>query len=185
MGFGFIFPFRERIFWGERGHIISCIGGDEAAAGIEHYERRDASDIESPVQDRFVGRSKGESGPGHACLFHVGEHGGFVPIRTGEDDFKLVGDFISEFDQFWGEIAAGTAPVGREVNADKLVFKRRRIHGGAVRVDEAVPEEFLQVEHCGVCGLRNTGLRLFVGDVRISGACACCLRPLAGAVFSN
>ena len=62
--------------------------------------------------------------PLHLVFGHVLLLGRSAAVRTNEDDFEVLAVGVAELDEARGEPAAGWAPLGGEVDAHDLSFKR-------------------------------------------------------------
>jgi len=113
--------------------------GDEAAVRLDHHQGGDALD---PV---LLLQLVGDAGPVlHAQpvavgLLHVAEHVLGRAVRGDEHDLHVV-HLAVEVRQHGGELSAGRAPVGGEVEQNQILALQSRVclHGAPISFDKLV-----------------------------------------------
>ena len=126
-------------------HVAAAALRDRLAILVQNDQRRNAMHVEFIRHGLPLCGIERNRQPAHLRLLHVAFHGCLVFVETHEDDFKiLLRDSVAERDQLRRELAARGAPMGGEIDADRLAFERRGRDFLALRVHKLLAETLLQ-----------------------------------------
>lgn len=127
-----------------------AVDGQSIAVGVKDDEGGDAADFEALLELAGFRGAVLHGGPLHLVACHVFLLCAGVAVGADEDHFKVGLVAITELDEARGEVPAGLAPFGREVDADDFAIEVFTRDGFALCVVELVGEELVQssLERC-------------------------------------